>query len=113
MLNENFTPYDATVKESFDEELQWCQVKNGHLKQDPKFSQMYELDKNNRTTLLQTLTDKIASLQTPEMEAQITPQEIATVEDKKTSFTDMLKPINDSSGGNRTIHYFKMGRSRI
>ncbi len=49
LLNENFTPYDATVKESFDEELQWCLVKNGHLKQDPKFSQMYELDKNNRT----------------------------------------------------------------
>ncbi len=97
LLNENFTPYDSTIEGSVDEELQWCLVKNGHLKQDPKFSQMYELDKGNRTTLLQTLTDKIASLQTPEKEAQLLPPEITTEEDKTTLFVDMLTPTNDSS----------------
>ncbi len=97
MLHENFTPYDATVKESFDEELQWCLVKNGHLKQDPKFSPMYELDKDNRTTLLQTLTEKIALLQRPEKEARLLPPEITTEENKTILFVDMLTPINDSS----------------
>lgn len=97
LLNENFTPYDATVKELFDEELQWCLVKNGHLKQDPKFNQMYELDKDNRTTLLQTLKEKIASLQKPEKEAQLLPPEITTEENKTILFVDMLTPVNNSS----------------
>ncbi|MEJ7678832.1 MAG: hypothetical protein WKG06_13435 [Segetibacter sp.] len=70
-MQENFTPYDTTIEESVDEELQWCLVKNGHLKNDPKFNQMYLLDKENRTELLRTLTEKIASTQTKENKPEI------------------------------------------
>ena len=97
LLRENFTPYDDNLEEQADEELYWCLIKNGHLKQDSKFSKIYDLDKENRTSLLQTLTEKIASLQTLQKETQALPAETVTVENKKPSFVDLLKPINDSS----------------
>lgn len=38
LLRENFTPYDDKLEEQADEELYWCLVKNGWLKQDSKFA---------------------------------------------------------------------------
>jgi hypothetical protein len=44
LLKENFIPYSEPLLNNTDEELQWCYVKNGKLKNDPKFSQMYLLE---------------------------------------------------------------------
>lgn len=97
LLQKNFTPYDDKLEEQADEELKWCLVKNGHLKNDPKFNQMYILDKENRTELLQALTEKIASFQTKENEPEITSKEITETGAKTTSFVEMPKPFNNSS----------------
>lgn len=59
--------------------------------------EMYALDIENRTTLLETLKEKIASSRAKEKEQEVKPQEIVTVENKKSSFLDMLKPVNGSS----------------
>jgi len=58
LLRQNFTPYDDKLEEQADEELYWCLVKNGWLKKDSKFKKMYSLDIENRTTLLQILSEK-------------------------------------------------------
>lgn len=97
LLQENFTPYGNHLKEQTDEELQWCLVKNGHLKKDSKFDKMYSLDIANRTAVLKVLTEKIASFQTQENQPEIIPQEITATGVKTTSFVDMLRPIKDSS----------------
>lgn len=97
LLQENFTPYDTTIEESVDEELQWCLVKNGHLENDPKFNQMYLLDKENRTALFNALKEKITSFETKEDIPKIITEETAANEVKTVLFVEMLKPINNSS----------------
>ncbi len=52
LLKENFVPYGKEPDESTDEELLFCFRKNGNLKRDAKFDQMYRLDEENRTAIL-------------------------------------------------------------
>lgn len=97
LLQENFTPYDEKLEEQADEELYWCLVKNGNLKKDPDFDQMYLIDKESRTAILEALRQKIASFETKEDKPAIIPSANTTTEIKATSFADMLRPINGSS----------------
>ena len=60
LLQENFTPYSETSSSNLDEELEWCYVKNENLKKDPKFSQMYLLDEQNRTVIQRAIEKRIS-----------------------------------------------------
>jgi hypothetical protein len=95
LLKENFIPYDKKLEEQADEEVQWCLVKNEHIKKDDKFKQMYLLDKENRTEILKALTEKIASLTTAHRTPQAPGEKKGANETKATSFLDLLKLIND------------------
>jgi hypothetical protein len=95
LLQDNFTPYDTKLEEQADEEVQWCLVKNEHIKKDDKFKQMYLLDKENRTEILKALTEKIASRKTVHNITKPAEEEIAAIEAKARSFLDFLKPINN------------------
>ena len=55
LFQEYFEAFSITLPLENDEELQWCMVKNEHLKNDPHFEKMYLLDKVNRQTLLTAL----------------------------------------------------------
>lgn len=92
LLQENITPYHAISEKSVDEELQWCFVKNEHPKKDPKFEQMYSLDKENRATILHALSQRMIILKSPEKDFVKTPEDL--VEEKAISFLDVLMPIN-------------------
>jgi hypothetical protein len=88
LLQKNFKPYDIALQEGADEELQWCLVKNEHLKKDSKFEQMYSLDRDNRRAILEALTAKIASLKNEEKDSNSNNnQELAIDESKTTSFS--------------------------
>lgn len=58
LLKENFTPYGEPLPDNADEEVQFCYVKNGNLKKDPKFSHIYLVDKVNRTAILEAIEKK-------------------------------------------------------
>jgi hypothetical protein len=58
---------------------------------------MYALDIENRTTLQQTLSEKIASFRTKEKKSETTQVEIPEPKVEIASFVDMLKPLNNSS----------------
>jgi hypothetical protein len=102
LLEENFVPYDTKLEEQADEEVQWCLVKNEHLKKDDKFQQMYLLDKENRSEILKALTEKIASLKTVQRVPKPADEENTVIVTKATSFLDLLKPIN--SHPLQTVH---------
>jgi hypothetical protein len=55
LLQENGAAYNGELLISADEEPEWCLVKNENLKKDPKFSQMYRLDEQNRSTILKAV----------------------------------------------------------
>jgi hypothetical protein len=95
LLLDNFTPYDTKLEEQADEEVQWCLVKNEHIKKNDKFKQMYLLDKENRTEILKALTEKIASLKSVHNITKPAEEEITAIEAKPRSFLDLLKPINN------------------
>jgi hypothetical protein len=71
--------------------LQWCFVENEHLKKDPKFDQMYSVDKENRLAVLQVLTERMLSLNGRAKDFEKTSKDL--VEEKETSFLDVLMPI--------------------
>jgi hypothetical protein len=95
LLLDNFTPYDTKLEEQADEEVQWCLVKNEHIKKDDKFKQMYLLDKENRTEILKSLSKKIALLKSVQDVTKPAEEEITAIEAKPRSFLDLLKPINN------------------
>jgi hypothetical protein len=97
LLEGNFEPYDTKLEQQTDEEVQWCLVKNEHIKKDDKFKQMYLLDKENRTEILKALTEKVASLKTVQNIAKPVEEEITAIEAKAKSFLDLLKPINNDT----------------
>jgi hypothetical protein len=105
LLQENFTPYHAIPEKSPDEELQWCLVKNGHLKKDPKFEPMYVLDKENRSALLRALSEKITLSKTTAVEAGDIPKP-ETVGEKAISFLEVLRPLNDNPA--ETLHFINL-----
>lgn len=55
------------------------------------------IDKENRTAILEALTQKITSFETKKDKLEIVPEENIVTEVKATSFADMLKPLNNSS----------------
>jgi hypothetical protein len=95
LLQKNFTPYDAALPDGADEELQWCLVKNEHLKKDPKFGQMYSLDKENRSALLEALATKINPFKNEAVESGSNNNELFSSESKTTSFLDVVKPLTN------------------
>ncbi len=101
LLQENFTPYTEPVDDHSDEELKWCYVKNENLKKDPKFSQMYLLDEQNRTAILQAVERRIVEfgksmLQPTAVEEQVIPEDAVPPAAKSPTFLEMLEPINGS-----------------
>ena len=97
LLQENFSPYDDKLEGQADEELYWCLIKNGNLKKDPDFEQMYLVDKEHRTAILQAWSEKISSFETKEDQPEIVPEETTSSEVKITSFAETFKPLNNSS----------------
>ena len=94
LLTENFTPYDDMLEEQADDELYWCLVKNSWLKRDSKFAKMYQLDRENRATILQRLEDKIAAINNEKKNNEVSIGSVSG-EVKLSSFTDMLNPIEN------------------
>ncbi len=93
LLRENFTPYGSSLAVDIDEELKWCLVKNDHLVKDPKFNQMFALDKSNRTAILKALETKITAFQQkPSSSVTVNLSTIVP----EVSFQDMLKPMEGS-----------------
>lgn len=96
-----FTPYAEPVGDHPDEELKWCYTKNENLKKDPKFSQMYLLDEQNRRAILQAVEKRIAELGKPLLQTAVV-EEPAVLEDatlpaaKPLSFLEVLEPMNGS-----------------
>jgi hypothetical protein len=105
LLEDNFVPYDAKLEQEADEEVQWCLVKNGFLKKDEKFKQMYLLDKDNRTEILKALNVKLASFGSADHTVQAADEKSTATETKATSFLDLLKPINND--GLQTLHFIQ------
>lgn len=100
LLQENFTPYAEPLDNHPDEELKWCYVKNGYLKKDLKFSQMYLLDEQNRTAILQAVEKMIAESSKP-LPQTANIEKPAILDDtqpasKTILFLEVLKPINSS-----------------
>ncbi len=101
LLKENFIPYGEPMPDNIDEEVQFCYVKNGNLKKDPKFSQMYLVDQGNRTAILKAIEKRMAELQNS-LRQPITPEELPIKENitqtssNKVSFLDILRPYNGS-----------------
>jgi hypothetical protein len=101
LLLENFTPYTEPLHDHPDEELKWCYVKNENLKKDPKFSQMYLLDRQNRTAILSAVEKRIAEFPKPLLQP-LAVDELVVLEDetqpatKIILFLEVLKPINGS-----------------
>lgn len=90
------------MPENADEEVQFCYLKNGNLKKDPKFSQMYLLDQQNRTAILEAIEKRIAEFQKPLPQPAIF-NEVA-VKNSEThptnhtvTFLDVLRPLNGSA----------------
>ncbi len=98
MLKESFTPHTEQLDDHPDEELKWCYVKNENLKKDPKFSQMYLLDEQNRTAILYAVEKRIAEFPMPLLQPPLV-EEPALSEDetqpaaKTILFLEVLKPI--------------------
>ena len=82
LLRENFTPYSVDLEKSSDEELRWCVVQNKHLIEDPNFEQMYALDKENRSALLDALALRITPNEAEQKEEPTIPADVI-VENKK------------------------------
>ncbi|MEO5998578.1 MAG: hypothetical protein ABIN89_17615 [Chitinophagaceae bacterium] len=102
LLLENFIPYAEPLDDHPDEELKWCHVKNENLKRDPKFSQMYLLDEQNRTAILHAVEKRITEFPMPLLKP-LPVSEPAIPEDetqpgtKIKLFLEVLKPINGST----------------
>ena len=103
VLLKNLIPYSNKLEETSDEELHWCLVKNQNFKEDPKFQQMYLLDRENRMALMAALSAKITSFDTQEKALPKTSGETLTTEPSVASFLDVLKPLNNNP--NETLHY--------
>lgn len=101
LLREHFIPYAEPLHDHPNEELKWCFVKNENLKKDPKFSQMYLLDEQNRRAILQAVEKKMAESSKPLVQPA-TVEEPAILVDgkppaaKSLSFLDVLESINGS-----------------
>lgn len=110
LLQKHFIPYVEPLPDHPNEELKWCFVKNENLKKDPKFSQMYLLDEQNRTAILHTIEKRIVESSKP-LSQPVTVAEPATLEDlipppaKPLSFLEMLEPINGSP--EETLQFIK------
>jgi hypothetical protein len=94
---------------SADEELQWCFIKNEHLKKDPKFEQMYSLDKENRSALLQALAERMMLLKSLGKDFEKTSED--PVEEKTPSFLDVLTPINNNPNDTLNFINLKLGEA--
>ena len=98
LLQENISPYQIALTEFIDQELRWCTVKNSFLQNNPNFKKMYELDKQNRTKLMEAL-EKRQNLLSPGADEKkknnIYPEIINT--SNEDTFLAMLKPIEGSS----------------
>ncbi len=99
LLLENPIPYAEPSYDHPDEELKWCYVKNGHLKKDPKFSQMYLLDQQNRTAILNAVEKRIAEFPKPllqplSVEKPVVPEDETQPATKTILFLEVLNPIN-------------------
>lgn len=110
LLQENFTPYAEPVDDHPDEELKWCYTKNENLKKDPKFSQMYLLDAQNRTVILQAVEKRTADSSKPlvkpaTFEASAKTEDAMPPAVKPFSFLEMLEPINGSQ--EETLQFIK------
>jgi hypothetical protein len=105
LLRENFTPYNIDLKKSPDEELRWCVVKNEHLIEDPKFEQMYALDKENRSAILDALALRITPNEAEQKEELIIAAD-GMNENKIVSFIEVLRPIGNSADD--TLQFIKL-----
>lgn len=96
LLQENFTPYSEASSGKLDEELEWCIVKNANLKKDPKFSQMYLLDDENRTVILRAIEKRIAEFPKTVVinQAAEEPLEEIPGTSRTILFLEVLRPIN-------------------
>jgi hypothetical protein len=101
LLLQNSIPYAEPLHDHPDEELKWCYVKNENLKKDPKFSQVYLLDGQNRTAILNAVEERIAEFPKPLLQPLLV-EEPAVPEDgtlsasKTILFLEVLKPNNGS-----------------
>ncbi len=100
LLKENFVPYGKEPDESTDEELLFCFRKNGNLKRDAKFDQMYRLDEENRTAILFAVEKKINELSETLTEPESPKPSMADSEFQPiadtVSFLNALKPLNNN-----------------
>jgi hypothetical protein len=98
LLQENFTSYSETSSGNMDEELEWCLVKNANLKKDPKFSQMYLLDDENRTVILRAIEKRIAEFPKTVVINQAAEESLDEIPgtSRTTLFLEVLRPMNGS-----------------
>ncbi len=100
LLKENFVPYGKEPDDSTDEELLFCFRKNGNLKRDPKFDQMYQLDKENRAAILLAVEKRINELSKTLTEPESPKPLMADTEFQPpadtVSFLNVLKPLNNN-----------------
>ena len=106
LLNTNFVPYDSSINDSSnDQEIIWCKVKNENLKGNPKFSNIFTLDKENRTILLEVLIKRMGVLLNLANEKKEILTENTLNGTIPIAFFDMLRPMNGSTAA--TFQYIR------
>ena len=106
LLNTYFIPYDFPINDAInDQEIIWCKVKNEHLKKDAKFSNMYTLDKENRTILMEVLIKRRGVLLNLANEKKEILTENTLNGTIPIDFLDMLRPMNGSTAA--TFQYIR------
>lgn len=114
LLTSHFTPYEKQPGITLDEELEWCILKNSHLKADGDFATMYQKDIANRQQVLAMIAELITSKQHTKLTAKKesrTANKISKPSSKKQSaillvperisFVEMLQPMEGSTANTK------------
>lgn len=73
--------------------MKWPNVKNENLKKDTKFNQMYLLDGQNRTAILNAVEKRIAEFAQPLVQPLPVSEDEIKPASKTILFLEVLKPI--------------------
>ncbi|HUZ61227.1 MAG TPA: hypothetical protein VMU83_20795 [Hanamia sp.] len=100
--------YDEKLNNGEDSEVSFCYRKILSLKKDKKFDQMFDLDVNNRKTVLRLLEERMDEMKKDEeneKDLSSIETEPANHEPEEISFLDMIIPINGSK--ENTLSYIE------
>ncbi|MDN3657074.1 hypothetical protein QWZ08_15600 [Ferruginibacter paludis] len=109
ILTHDLVPYQTTEGEEVaDEELRWCHVKNHFLKKNKKHQQMYTLDQQNRSVLLQALTEQLEErLKSADEKKEI------IEEPEFPTFEALLNPVNGGEAATLELIKQKVSEARF